>query len=1462
MDSDSSDSLEMQYHSNPMRTSSLSSPTLISSPHLRSLSDTNAPLYNPHKEEDDPFRSKVFDVRGEGCIKFNDVRCEGGWVVACASDGRVYYKKNGEGKRYEPIEIVTKEEGGGEYFGVKCCCFHPRIEGRVYVGTYEGFGNAGRVLSVDLEKGGIVEGGGGGVEATMHSEAIFGMAVSDPERAVEVEECGGNPQRRTSSVSSQTPLLISVSWDKSAIIYRLNAEGGWSEGDAFKKVEHNREILSVAISPNAQIFCLGGGRDVMVYRMPWNVGEDDLAQPSHLYDLEGYSEHVNCLCFSRAAPFKLFSGSDDHSVKVWDCSSKTDECKMDLDPKKWTLMKTLVGHRDKVKCIAESPCGKYLCSGSGDHEIHHTSNVSHQQNASQNAHHHHKRLHEKDKTCRIWDIDAGVELRSLYGHSQTVRGVAFVDKMKIVSASEDATCRQWNIAVEEKKRTILDGFETKYGVRGFVMSKNGQIIVSQTDETVQVWNHTIKGDEKRMTLEKNARSVVSVAVTKDGKTAVTAGENDKRIIFWKLDPKLGTDPPNYGDERLSGASSTRNPQDVDKRVINCFTMQQDISLIAYAPDEKSLFVALTKGDDSGSLLKLVSLKGEVIRSYRDPDVLDPPTITALAISGTHREEEGVASMLIAGAEDGSILVFDLNGDEDKVADVVGAHSDKVGGVAISRDDSKVVTVSNDSTAVLWDMAVLKDPEVNPKKPLHTFEEHSSPIHSADIHLSGKYLVTASHDKTWRLWHLVKPYSLIYTNNESHDMSVRCCSFSPDGKYVITGSKDKTISIEEFDSHLHRLPSSVHRSFLADCKLEDKTPGEYSWDNSDTKMALTLVPHSLLEPRFDKKEGTNLIHLAASKGRNNFLKTALLASPDDLEKQKLAFLALMREDENGDTPLKYAVKAESDPVVKVLLDCYNKLFKQEHALPFHKDNTSQEIHPTERFPLEEFNDVCLKHPSLALKFVSVLSLVTSDDLAVQEGVERYNFRGAIRQIIKGSDTRVPRGFWKQRLFEGESGPDATSTGIPVMAKIVPIKGVASKDSKFLQRLVEAARKKNFISAFENEVIEAIINHKWRTYVRKKFDRHMYLYLALVAAITIDAITFKKYVYVIEGTTFVKCLGFFPMVVVIMLWLFFTEHECSQYRNAESKRKYFFDLWNIIDCASLCSIFLTYSMRVVEMRIGRITQFHKDHAEEDLFWSTLLLSFAVVATYLNILYFLQGVQKRSGQLVRVILGIFSDMQVFVGIALTCLVGFSVGFYVLFEGSESFQNENIVASIFTSYTLMLSEFDFSGEYLGKSSDIIATCILFFTFTFGINIVMLNLLIAIMGDTFDRIQENSQAEFMYARAQIVLEYEGNLSEEEKNNPDWFPTWLQVLVPTLQEREGDHENWVGRVRELKNTMKNEIGDLTNKLNESEKRRRVEQEERKKQTVKMEGKLEETNEKIEELLTLVRSLKKVNPRKI
>ena len=96
-----------------------------------------------------------------------------------------------------------------------------------------------------------------------------------------------------------------------------------------------------------------------------------------------------------------------------------------------------------------------------------------------------------------------------------------------------------------------------------------------------------------------------------------------------------------------------------------------------------------------------------------------------------------------------------------------------------------------------------------------------------------------------------------------------------------------------------------------------------------------------------------------------------------------------------------------------------------------------------------------------------------------------------------------------------------------------------------------------------------------------------------------------------------------------------------------------------------------------------------------------------------------------------------------------------------------------------------------------------------------MLNLLIAIMGDIFDRIQENAKAEFIFARAQIIIELELTLSKAQKENKEWFPTWLQVLVPTLESSKEDAGDWEGRVKALKKS----ICGVNEKLGESEKKR-------------------------------------------
>ena len=58
---------------------------------------------------------------------------------------------------------------------------------------------------------------------------------------------------------------------------------------------------------------------------------------------------------------------------------------------------------------------------------------------------------------------------------------------------------------------------------------------------------------------------------------------------------------------------------------------------------------------------------------------------------------------------------------------------------------------------------------------------------------GKYLASASHDRTVKIWNLqqakIKPLNL-----KSHSDEVTAVSFSPNSKILVSGSQDKTIKI--------------------------------------------------------------------------------------------------------------------------------------------------------------------------------------------------------------------------------------------------------------------------------------------------------------------------------------------------------------------------------------------------------------------------------------------------------------------------------------------------------------------------------------------------------------------------------------------------------------------------------------------------------------------------------------------
>jgi WD40 repeat protein len=116
------------------------------------------------------------------------------------------------------------------------------------------------------------------------------------------------------------------------------------------------------------------------------------------------------------------------------------------------------------------------------------------------------------------------------------------------------------------------------------------------------------------------------------------------------------------------------------------------------------------------------------------------------------------------------------------------HDDEVLSAVFSPDGTRIVTASQDKTARIWD--------ANTGEPVGDVMRHDGPVDTASFSPDGNSIVTASDDGTARLWdaHTGKPIG----ETMKHDDEVYSAAFSPDGARVVTASFDKTARI--WDAH--------------------------------------------------------------------------------------------------------------------------------------------------------------------------------------------------------------------------------------------------------------------------------------------------------------------------------------------------------------------------------------------------------------------------------------------------------------------------------------------------------------------------------------------------------------------------------------------------------------------------------------------------------------------------------------
>jgi WD40 repeat protein len=278
--------------------------------------------------------------------------------------------------------------------------------------------------------------------------------------------------------------MMTCSWDGSLRVWNLKSGKqigeDWRDGDS--------KVWTIALSPDGKN-AVSGSEDGLV-RL-W-----DMDTRKVITKWTGHTNTVRSVCWSRDGQ-RVVSGSFDGTVREWDVEKgetnlgpintghtavyavvyspdttmiatagydlptpdhDTESAIKIWDSKTGKFVATLKGHEDWLWCLAWTPDGKTLISGSVDHSI------------------------------RTWNTSNWKQIAVLDGHTGAVYDIAISLNGRILaSASEDGTARLWNIDNNQPISSPLKHDPNRVFVVSF--SVDGKLLATGcSDNNVYAWD--------------------------------------------------------------------------------------------------------------------------------------------------------------------------------------------------------------------------------------------------------------------------------------------------------------------------------------------------------------------------------------------------------------------------------------------------------------------------------------------------------------------------------------------------------------------------------------------------------------------------------------------------------------------------------------------------------------------------------------------------------------------------------------------------------------------------------------------------------------------------------------------------------------------------------------------------------------------------------------------------------------
>jgi hypothetical protein len=178
------------------------------------------------------------------------------------------------------------------------------------------------------------------------------------------------------------------------------------------------------------------------------------------------------------------------------------------------------------------------------------------------------------------------------------------------------------------------------------------------------------------------------------------------------------------------------------------------------------------------------------------------------------------------------------------------------------------------------------------------------------------------------------------------------------------------------------------------------------------------------------------------------------------------------------------------------------------------------------------------------------------------------------------------------------------------------------------------------------------------------------------------------------------------------------------------------------------------------------------------------------------------QQTGSLVRMVVVIVTDIQPFLLLLLLAVLA-NVSFLMVNQPtSHLFRFDGTLNPLMTGFLAMLGSFEVT-DYQGPSK------IMLFVFLFIVVIVLLNLLIAIMGDSYEKVKENETVHALHERAKMIVEME-------VQHPSWhtFYEFMHVVEAADEDSQQtpEWEGITGRVKQLIDSTNARVDDVQQEI--------------------------------------------------